>query len=991
MLLGECATLASGVVPNYIARVWRTDDGLPSDHVTAVIQSRDGYIWIGTQTGLARFDGVRFTTFDCGNTPQMKDPHVTSLFEDEEGSIWIGHKSGELTCCRGREFVDIPVKAPWRGKSVFAIGEDAARDVWLLSGEGDLARARDWYTIPSPPGKAPIRVALVRNPRGGLWVQRDNSLFMLEGNQLRPVTFEDSPPERYIHGVALSRDGGAWISAEGRLRKWKDGRWIEDFGATPWGLSVAHSLIELKDGSLAVATAEHGLFLVFPGRGFTQFSRSEGFLDDNISTGLWDDREGNFWVGTGNSGLAMLRRGNITTVSPPDRWQGRAVLSVTLDPGGSLWVGTEGAGVYRLKDGNWTNFGENAGLGHCYVWSVAADAQGRIWAGTWGGSLFAGNPNGFALALGLENFSPPIPALLAVPEGGLLVGSGVGLMHYQAGTITWLAQQPEVALPDVRAVLKAPDGTLWFGMYGGGLGCIKRGKLRQFRSGDGLSSDFVQCLHLEDDGTLWIGTFAGLNRFKDGRFAAINKKQNLQNEIICAIADDGLGYFWISSHGGLMRVSKAELNQCADGTIDQVHCLTYGLSDGLPTLECSGGFQPASCKTADGRLWFPTSKGLVAVDTGNIPTNGLMPPVLIERLLVDDHPVCEGATPEMPLRIAPGQNRFEFQFAGLSFAAPERVRFRYRLEGLETKWVETQSPRRAYYSHLAPAQYRFHVLACNNDGVWNETGATLAFTVLPAFWQTWWFRALGGALLAAVGGGVVWLDARRRMRRRLERLERQRAIERERTRIAKDIHDDLGTGLTRISLLSESVPAEGINSPQVAEVLNKIFLTTHEMTQTMDEIVWAVNPRDDTLDSLATYLGRFAQGFLDSAGVRCRLDVPLQLPNWRLEAETRHHLFLAFKESLNNALRHAEASEVRISLVTGINSFTIIVEDNGKGFARGHKQQTTKASIRPGSRHGLVNMSQRLEQIGGHCRIASAVGKGTRVEFFVTIDPGATG
>ncbi len=224
------------------------------------------------------------------------------------------------------------------------------------------------------------------------------------------------------------------------------------------------------------------------------------------------------------------------------------------------------------------------------------------------------------------------------------------------------------------------------------------------------------------------------------------------------------------------------------------------------------------------------------------------------------------------------------------------------------------------------------MLACNNDGVWNETGATLAFTVAPAFWQTWWFRTLGGTMTALAGGGIVWLDARRRMRRKLERLQRQQAVERERARIARDIHDDLGAGLTRVSLLSESVSAEEVSPPRAAEVLNSIFLATREMTQAMDEIVWAVNPQHDTLDSLAAYLGKFAQDFLEGTGLRCRLDMSVQLPNWRLEAEVRHNLFLAFKESLTNALRHAGATEVRISLATNSHAFTIVVEDNGKGF-----------------------------------------------------------
>ena len=496
----------------------------------------------------------------------------------------------------------------------------------------------------------------------------------------------------------------------------------------------------------------------------------------------------------------------------------------------------------------------------------------------------------------------------------------------------------------------------------------------------------MQCLHLENDGTLWIGTFNGLNRLKDGRFVAITQKQGLPNDTICAIEDDGRGYFWISSHGGIMRVSQAELNRCADGQIKQLHCLTYGLSDGLPTLECSGGFQPAGCRSKDGQLWFPTSKGLVAVDPGNVRTNTLVPPVVIERLLVDDQVVSEGTTPESPLRIAPGRHRFEFQFTGLSFDAPEKMRFRYRLDGVETEWVETRSPRRAFYSHLSPGDYRFRVLACNNDGVWNETGATLAFTVRPAFWQTWWFRTLGAVMIALAGGGIVWLDARRRMRRKLERLERQQAIERERARIAKDIHDDLGANLTRINLLSQSVRRE-INRPDEAiKDVERIGDSARHMIRTMDEIVWAVDPQHDTLDSLTSYLGKLAQELMSAAGIRCRLDFPVHLPSWPLTAEVRHNLFLAFKEAIHNVAKHSAASEVQISLVIEPAAFTLIVEDNGCGFKPELPAgKTTPSGNRQPSRNGLVNMRQRMREIGGDCEIQSDRDRGTKLKFYLPV------
>ncbi len=694
------------------------------------------------------------------------------------------------------------------------------------------------------------------------------------------------------------------------------------------------------------------------------------------------------WIGAGSGGLVALRAGKVATISPPDRWQSRAVLSVTVARNGAMWIGTEGAGLYRFHDGEWDRFGETEGLSNLFVWSVSEDAQGRIWAGTWGGGLFIHRDGRFERVPGLENVTASTPAVLHTPGGVTWIGTGNGLLRYEAGVTKWFGRKEDLELPDVRAVVQASDGTIWFGMLGGGLGRLSNeGTLRQFRKRDGLSSDFVQCLRLDGDGTLWIGTFGGgLNRLKQGRFAVINTSQGLANSVIDHIEEDAREYFWISSHGGIMRVSKAELNRCADGETDSVKCLSYGKGEGLPTLECSGGCQPAGAKTADGRLWFPTSKGLVAVDPNDVKINQLEPPVVLEEMLVEDRPVALDAKGVVPLRIPPGRKRFEFRYTGLSFTVPEKVRFQYRLEGLDPEWVDYGTKRVVNYSYIPPGDYKFHVKACNNDGVWNDAGAELAFTVLPHFWQTWWFRALAGLAAAGAVAGSVLFETRRRMHRKLERLEQQRGIERERTRIAKDIHDDLGASLTRITLLSQTARGELDNPAQAAVDLDRIYGTARELTRAMDEIVWAVNPQHDTLDSLASYLGRFAQDFLGAAGIRCRLRLPLELPQWPLTAEVRHNLFLAFKESLHNAVKHANATEVQITLKVESSYFVLSVKDNGCGFLpESSAGQMPPDAIRPANGNGLVNMRQRLKEIGGECEIKSAPRAGTNVTFRVPV------
>jgi signal transduction histidine kinase len=388
-------------------------------------------------------------------------------------------------------------------------------------------------------------------------------------------------------------------------------------------------------------------------------------------------------------------------------------------------------------------------------------------------------------------------------------------------------------------------------------------------------------------------------------------------------------------------------------------------------------------------LWFPTTKGLVCLNPKNIIINPLPPPVAIEKILVDDRIVAEGATnsmPDAPLKIPPGRHRFEFQYTGLSLIAPLKVLFKYRLNGFETEWADADAKRVVDYNYIPPGSYSFQVIACNNDGVWNDTGAGLAFIVLPFFWQTLWFRVLALMLAVTAGGGFIWSISRRRMRRKLERLEQQRAIEHERARIAHDIHDDLGAHLTRITMLSESARGELDNPARAAAGLNQIYDTARELTRAMDEIVWAVNPRHDTLESLAGYLEKFAQDLLATAGIRCRLDLPLQLPDWRLTAEVRHNLFLAFKEAMHNIVKHAGASEVQIRLLPQAEAFELTIEDNGRGFVSGtaSPEQPDDAD-RFASGYGLENMNRRLAKIGGHCHIHSIPGAGTKVCFKISL------
>jgi signal transduction histidine kinase/ligand-binding sensor domain-containing protein len=985
LVLAVAGFFPAPAAPNYFTRTWQVEQGLPQNKVTAVVQTRDGYLWTGTYNGLARFDGVRFTVFDDNNTPELRGSRVTSLFEAADDTLWIGTESGDVSQYKNGRFSAVPLRANWGGGKIYAITADDAGDVWLLNAAGELARARDGKVLSPPSGAVTNVVSLARGVDGAIWVGREGAVSALKNGRLTNELIAAG----YVQGFCATRGGGFWVANNSGIHKWKDGQWVADLGAAPWGGNIVPSFVETSSGALACSTPGDGLWLVFPGQTNApalHFNHTNGLPSDWVIS-LWEDREKNIWCGTG-AGLVVIRPNNVETVSPPDKWKNCPVLSVLPAPDGALWVGTEGAGLYCLQNGGWTNFYLAQGIHNPNVWSLAADGAGKIWAGTWGGGLFAQQEDAFDFAPGMENVLLPVPALLFVGNE-LWIGTPAGALRYQNGKLERFSEIAGQPFGDVRAIAQDKAGALWFGTAGGGLVRLQDGNFRRFQKADGLSSDFIECMHIADDGVLWIGTFGGgLNRFKDGKFSAINHEQGLPNDVIGHIESDGRGYFWLSSYGGILRASENDLNRCADG-VAGVPFLTYGINDGLPTLECSEGLQPAGAKTADGRLWFPTAKGLVVVDPAGASINPLPPPVRIEEMRVDDKKFADGYAAG-PLKIPPGRHRIEFEYTGLSFVAPEKVRFKCRLNSFEAEWTDVGAKRAAIYNYIPPGNYTFQVTACNNDGVWNETGGSLKFEVLPYFWQTTWFHVLGGLMTVLVASAAVWFDTRRRMRRKLERTERQRDLERERTRIARDIHDDLGAQLTRITMLSESASEPEADPHKAADGIRRIYDTARELTRSMDEIVWAVSPRHDTLESLATYLEKFAQDWLSGVGIRCRLDLPLQFPEWHLTSEVRHNVFLAFKEALHNAVKHSGASEVMIRLAVQEKSFELAVGDNGRGFAAGEKNQAVSpAPGRVASGNGLENMRRRLAAIGGSCDIQSAPSAGTQITFTVQIKASA--
>ena len=831
---------------------------------------------------------------------------------------------------------------------------------------------------------------LTADASGRIWLGTDREFAIWNGARFEAMTPTNGAAVSNVIFLRVLSNGDVWSIANDRLRRSRGRQWVsevEEARGLFTGWRERTGLHEDSKGGVWLYDYGRGMFHIRTDGRVRQLTGEEHFPGERVDAFL-EDREGNIWVGVDRGGLVRVReRKKFSVLLPGESAGARIAVSVTEDAAGAIWVGTFGGGLHRWKDNEWETFTLPGGTRRGFVFSVAFDDDGKLWTSAGDEDLYSGAAGKFT------PFSPAVhgvKALLRAKDGRLWVGTKSGLGVIAKGQFQPFNQEQGVLRTDVRALAEDNTGAIWAGMGDGTLYRIAPETITAFRAQDAWASQPIWSLLADTNNVIWIGTFrGGLLRFQNGKFVRATTRDGLPDDVICQLLDDGAGRLWAGTKQGIFHVEKAELNAFAAGRAGNVNCTAYGRYDGLPWLECSDSYQPAAWRTRDGRLLFTTLRGVVSMHPEEIAVNTLPPPVVIEGATVDGQEQSAQvlATAGSRLEIPPGTQQIKIQFTGLSFISPDRVRFKYKLEDLDREWSEPGSTRYAQYNHLPPGEYRFQVTACNNDGVWNEQGAALNLIVLPHFYETWTFK-----FAVAVGFvGLVIVTVRRiyslRLRRQLEQLERQRAIEQDRARIAKDIHDDLGAGLTHIALLSELARRD--TPSELPHHVSQISEMARELTRNMDEIVWAVDPQNDTLDSLVSYVSKFAQEYLSVAGIRCRLDVPPELPPHNLPAEVRHNLFLSIKEALNNVVKHARATEVWLRVIVRPLSFCVVIEDNGCGLTPGRQGNGTNGNQtqhhRISTGHGLVNMERRLTTIGGKCVFASEPGKGTRAELNVDL------
>jgi diguanylate cyclase (GGDEF)-like protein len=782
-LLALLVTLASSAaaldpgraVTQYRRDAWSTREGLPQSSVESMAQTPDGYLWLGTQEGLAQFDGIRITTFDKSNTKALRHNRVTALLVDRRGSLWVGTEGGGLARLRDREWTglgDLGVPNP----RVRALAEDAQGTVWVGTDQG-LVR---WQAgrFGADPGWDPR----LRGPILALFAGKDR-LFVGTPDGLLALR-PGAPKAEEYRGLSTGSVRCLWQDADATI-----------FVGTAGGLfvgapgetrllpakadlpsRVVTAIRRDRNGSLWVGTESAGLARVSEGA-VARLDTSRGLSNDQVLS-LLEDREGNLWVGTQDGGVNRLSDGKFKTYSAAEGLAGDIAWPVFGDREGNMWIGTKGGGLSRFRDGRFTTYSTAQGLSSNAVQALAQDPDGSLWIGTRSGGLNRlrdGTVTVYSTRQGLPLDS--VTALLAARDGGLWIGTrGGGLGRLKDGAFTTWTTRDGLPNNTVHFLLEGRDGGLWIGTNGGGLVRFRGGRFEVFTARDGLSSEIVNVIHEDARGTLWVGTFGGgLNRMRpDGRFTAYTTSEGLFDDAIFSILEDAQGRLWMSCNKGVFRVDKRELDELDQKAVTRLHPVSYGVLDGMKNRECNGANQPPAWKDAAGQLWFPTIEGVSVVDPQHLGGNDLPPPVNLEQMVVDGRAV----EPRDGLTLAAGARNLEFHYVAPSFVAPARVHYRYLLEGIDAEWVDAGTRRTAYYSRLPPGPYRFRVAAANDEGVWNETGASLSFHLRPRIYETPWFYAMCGLAVA----GIVWGGDRLRVRRVRTREESLERLVEERTR-----------------------------------------------------------------------------------------------------------------------------------------------------------------------------------------------------------------
>ena len=968
MMNAQDALPEPAVSRDYLVENWLADEGLPRDTISSIVQDKTGYLWLATPPfGMIRFDGLRFASFGQEVSTALTQGEVWQALSDRDSGLWLtSRRTGLLRLLNGevRSYGWDSVREP---VALDSIAQDKDGIIWAVTDKGKLGKlvGEKLVDVADLSGftKGPMLFTLKTDAQGDLWFHKQDTYGQIKGGVATNVIKISGS----VINLTASHDGGMWLSTGNDLRHLLPGQTrAEPLVRLPFATNDAYgvaTICEDRKGTLWIGTLRQGLLRWANG----QLKKIEGV--HHVIQAITEDQEGNLWVGTTGAGLFKLKPRVFRLTGVREGLPEVMVVSVGED-----WIVPRVGGPQKiLADGSLEKL---AGVSEGMI-SVLPDSTGGVWFGTTDSRVIHFTKDGQHHVLPTS----PVPhrqarILFSDHQGNLWIGSwpgGLSLLPVENPQKYRNLEPQKFGGAAITAIAENKAGVVWVGTSLGEIFRWDGGEAATRGVTNGLPASPIGALMFSQDDTLWVGTLGGgLFRLRKGQGKFEPLKTVLPDNVISQLIEDDYGWLWVGASRGLIRMLRSEVDQYMAGRLKSLAAVHYGRADGLEHVQCPAGYQPSVWKTAAGELRFATSRGLVTVNPGLLPVNQQPPTLVLEQVLVDGIK----ATNLAKLQLPHDYKRIQFCYSALSFTSPDKVHCRWKLSGYDEAWNEDGQERMATYPRLTPGYHQFRFTACNNDGLWNEHPMFQDFEVIPAYWQTGWFRAGAGLLLLGLILSMARAIEMVRIRRRIQRLEAAHALDRERIRIARDLHDDLGARLTQMAFATD-IAARGLGDPVATKAqLREVSDQARQATSALDETVWMVDPRKDTLPQLAGYISQYANNVFRRTPIRCRQQICVHPPDYPLEGELRHQLFSAIKEAFTNVLKHSGATEVWLRVAVRGRRLFILIRDNGTGFPLPAAES---------ARHGIENMRSRLEMVGGICVVQSKPGRGTRVLLRVSL------